>query len=67
MSNESKAWGLPSTEGNFGLIYTLFEQKLALKSNLYIADDIPFLDQNGNETSTNALFDLNIGAHYYFP
>ena len=66
MSNEAKAWGLPSTEGNFGLVYTLFDQQLALKSNLYIADDIPFLDQNGNETTTNALFDLNVGAHYYF-
>jgi hypothetical protein len=42
------------------------EDKLALKSNLYIADDIPFLDENGNSTATNSLFDLNFGAHFYF-
>ena len=66
MDTAEKAWGLPSTEGNFGLVYTLLEDKLALKSNLYVADDIPFLDENGNSTATNSLFDLNFGAHFYF-
>ncbi|MDX2134331.1 MAG: hypothetical protein SFV52_06080 [Saprospiraceae bacterium] len=63
---EDKAWGLPSTEGNFGAVYKMLENKLSLSSNLYVADDIPFRNENGDVSNTNSLFDLNFGGQFYF-
>ena len=65
-SNQSKAWGLPKLEGNFGATYTALEGKAILKSNLYMADGIWFLDPEGTAKRSAALVDLNIGGSYFF-
>ena len=56
---QSKAWGLPKLEGNFGAVYTALEGKAILKSNLYIADGIWFLDPEGTATRSAALLELD--------
>lgn len=65
MDAEEKPWGLPATEGNFGAVYSLIPGKASIHSNLYMANDIPFRTASGSRTSTNPLFDLNVGGHYY--
>lgn len=63
---EFKAWGLPKLEGNFGAVYTALDGKAILKSNLYVADGIWFLDSEGTARRSEVLLDLNVGGSYYF-
>ena len=64
--NESKAWGLPKLEGNFGAVYSALEGKAILKSNLYLADGIWFKDAEGTARRSEVLIDLNVGGQYFF-
>ncbi len=64
--NQSKAWGLPKLEGNFGAVYTALEGKAILKANLYTADGIWFLDPESTARRSDLLVDLNLGGSYFF-
>jgi hypothetical protein len=66
LSNERLPWGLPEVEGNFGAVYSLKDGKAQLRSNLYLADRIPHVDDKFNDNSSNVLADLNVGGSYYF-
>lgn len=61
---ELHAWHLPRTEGNFGAILKLLDKdKLTVKANMYIADQLWYLDLTGPD-KTNALLDFSLGGHY---
>jgi hypothetical protein len=47
-------------------VYTTLEGKAMLKSNLYVADGIWFLDSEGTARRGDVLLDLNVGGAYYF-
>lgn len=66
LSNQSKPWGLPLTEGNFGAIYSVLKGKASLRGNAYIADGIWFRDAENIVRQTGVLFDLSLGGNYYF-
>jgi outer membrane receptor protein involved in Fe transport len=58
------AWHLPNFEMNINAKYRLLDDKLTLKGELYNAGGISYLDENGDQQNTGALFDLNFGAEY---
>jgi hypothetical protein len=59
-----KAWGLPTFEVNVGLVYTTLEDKLRIKTDLFVENGIPFINDAGEADNLNDLFDLSIGADY---
>jgi len=65
-AREAKPWGLPSTEGNFGAIYSVLKGKASLRANAYIADGIWSRDEENIIRQGGVLFDLSVGGSYYF-
>ncbi len=63
--NVEKAWGLPAFESNVTLAYTPTE-KVRITAELFLQDDIPFLNTDGESINTSALFDINLGGEYFF-
>lgn len=63
-TRESKAWGIPSLEGNAGATYKLLEGKASIKAEMYVADGIHFRDEAGLALREKALLDLNFGGTY---
>jgi len=62
LSNENEPWGLPNLELNGRILYRPYDGKITLKGELYVADDIPFRNQENQPNFTEGLFDLNAGA-----
>jgi outer membrane receptor protein involved in Fe transport len=62
--NEAFAWGLPVLESHIQATYAMFDEKLRLKAGVFLADDIPFLDEFGGLDRGDFLYDLSIGATY---
>lgn len=60
------AWHLPSLEANFSALYTAMEGKLKLRGEFYVADGVPFLNEELESERLNALFDVSLGAEYLF-
>lgn len=61
---QAKAWHLPALELNLGASYLLLEDKLEAKAELFVANGVPFLMEDGTDENLNGLLDLNLGAHY---
>lgn len=69
LQNQDKAWHLPSLTVNAGAKYTHElekDKKVAVKAELYVQNGVPVQDQDGNTEHLNPLFDINVGAEYYF-
>ncbi len=64
--NEEKAWHLPAFTINVGAKYTTFEDKLTLRGELFIENGLPFRDSNNEVGNLNGLFDVSVGADYFF-
>jgi hypothetical protein len=64
MAKESNAWGLPGLEGNFTGKYTLLENKVTVKTEVYIADKIERLAADGTSGKDGALVDVSLGGSY---
>lgn len=62
--NQDKAWHLPALEANFTAKYQVLNSDLSLRGELYIANGVPYLDENLNQDNLNALFDISAGAEY---
>lgn len=65
-SSQDEAWHLPSLEINAEARYRTMEDKLLLKTLLFVQDGVPFLRADGSSGTLGALFDLNFGAEYQF-
>lgn len=66
LSNQEAAFGLPEIEGNFGAVYNLLDDKMSLKANFYMADQIPYRDETGALGESAVLYDLSLGGSYFF-
>ncbi len=66
LTKEEKAWHLPALEVNIGAQYTTLEDKLQIKGEIYIENAVPFVNENGEADSLDGLFDVSVGAEYYF-
>lgn len=64
--NEEDRWGLPGLEVNANGVYTLLDGKASIKASVYLADAVPYLDQEGIARKSDALFDLSFGGAYRF-
>lgn len=65
-TEEEKVWHLPALELNIGAQYTTLEDKLQVKGELYIENGVPFVNREGEADNLNGLFDVSVGAEYYF-
>ena len=63
---EEKAWHLPSTTVNLGARYTGLEDKLRVRADIYLENGVPFRNEQGEADNLNGLFDLSLGADYFF-
>ena len=67
LENEEEPWGLPSLETNAGVTYKALEDKLKVRLEAYVMDKIPhFIDTDLQLVESNTLFDINVGADYFF-
>ncbi len=62
LSNENEPWGVPNLEMNGRLLFKPYDGKIVVKTELYLADDIPFRNQENQPNFTDPLIDLNVGA-----
>lgn len=61
-----KAWHLPALDLNLGIQYTTLEDKLQLKGEMYVQNGVPYRNDEGEAATLNALFDVSVGAEYFF-
>lgn len=66
MRNEEKAWHLPIFTFNGGAQYTTLKDKLVVRGEVYLENGVPFRNAKGDAENLNALFDVSLGAEYFF-
>lgn len=62
----TEAYGLPTLEGNLGVRYSAMQNKLLLKADAFVESGIIMQDENTITDQLGGLFDVSIGAEYYF-
>ena len=65
-TNEQKAWHLPAFTINGGVQYTTLENKLVLRGDVFLENGVPFRNDKGLADNLNTLFDVSLGAEYFF-
>ena len=65
-TQQEKAWHLPVLTINGGIQYTTLEDKLQLRGEVYLENGVPYLNAEGKADNLNALFDVSLGAEYFF-
>ena len=65
-TQQEKAWHLPALSINGAVQYTTLEDKLVLRGELYMENGVPYLNEEGKADYLNALFDVSLGAEYFF-
>jgi hypothetical protein len=53
-------------KATFGAVYNLLDDKMSLKANFYMADQIPYRDETGALGESAVLYDLSLGGSYFF-
>ncbi|MCB0677206.1 MAG: hypothetical protein KDC30_10990 [Saprospiraceae bacterium] len=65
-ANQEKAWHLPSLTINGSILYKTLEDQLLLKTEIFVENGVPYLNSDGIADNLNGLFDLSLGAEYFF-
>lgn len=65
-TKQEKAWHLPSLSLNLGAQYAALEDKLRVKGEIFIENGVPFINYEGKTDNLNGLFDVSLGAEYFF-
>jgi hypothetical protein len=60
------AWHTPNLEANVYAKATFFNDKLGLRSDLFLGSQVNFITIDKEIKKSNALFDLNVSAEYHF-
>ena len=71
LDREEKPWHLPAFNVNVGARYTTTldakkETKLILRGDFFLENGVPYRDDDGNAQSLNGLFDISLGADFFF-
>ncbi len=71
LDREEKAWHLPSFTVNVGARYTtVLDERagstLVLRGDFFLENGVPYLDDDGNAQNLNGLFDISLGADFFF-
>lgn len=64
LESQEKPWHLPSFDFNAAAIYTMAEQGLQVRADLFLQNGVPFQNINGEADNLNALFDLSLSGEY---
>jgi hypothetical protein len=64
MENEEKPWHLPSFTLNTAAIYTMPDQGLQVRADLFLQNGVPYRTLDGTAENLNALFDLSLSGEY---
>lgn len=62
--NEEKAWHLPALEGNASLTYSSPDEKFRFRGELYLANGVPYLNEEGVRDRLNPLYDVSLAFDY---
>jgi hypothetical protein len=66
LDREEKPWHLPALTVNVGGIYTTMEDKLIVRGDFFLQNGVPYLNDDGEAETLNTLFDISLGAEYFF-
>jgi hypothetical protein len=66
LEGNEEPWHLPALTINFGARYQTLEDKLLLKADFFLENGVPVLNDVGEAETLNTLFDISLGADYYF-
>ena len=58
------AWHTPNLEANAYATWSLLDQKLKLRGDVYFGDGVRYIDKDNFLTKSNILFDVNFRAEY---
>ncbi len=61
-----KPWHLPALELNATVLYKALDDKVLLRGDLFIENGVPFINAEGLADNLNGLFDISLGAEYFF-
>ncbi len=64
LDNLAQPWHTPTFQGSAFAKYTLLDDKLQLRSDLFLANGVHYLDLTGKPDKTDVLFDLNVSVEY---
>jgi hypothetical protein len=65
-NKDTRAWHLPSFTLQGGLKYTTENGKGSIRTELFLENGMPYLNQDNQPANLNALFDLSLGLDYRF-
>ncbi|MDX1478888.1 MAG: hypothetical protein R3301_14340 [Saprospiraceae bacterium] len=65
LDQQEKAWHLPELEFRLYANYLTTDRRLRLKADLFVADGVPYLNEDEEVVNLNTLFDVSLGADYY--
>jgi hypothetical protein len=66
LDGQEEPWHLPALTVNLGARYRTMEDQLVLKGEFFLENGVPYLDDDGVAQTLNTLFDISVGAEYYF-
>ena len=66
LENNEKAWHLPAFSVKAGAKYLTMKDQLLVKGNFFLENGVPYQDENGDAKTLNTLFDISVGAEYFF-
>ncbi|HQU58051.1 MAG: hypothetical protein KDD02_17985 [Phaeodactylibacter sp.] len=66
LDREAKPWHLPSLTVNLGARYVTMEEKLTIRGDFFLENGVPYLNDDGDAQNLNGLFDISLGADYFF-
>ncbi|PHI21226.1 hypothetical protein CEQ90_04200 [Lewinellaceae bacterium SD302] len=64
LEREDKPWHLPSFSLNTAAIYTLSDQGIQIRADLFVENGVPYRNLDGEAENLNALFDLSLSGEY---
>lgn len=63
---QEKPWHLPALTVNASAQYTALEGKLTVRGEIFLENGVPFINPQGDADNLNTLFDVSLGAEYFF-
>jgi hypothetical protein len=64
LDRNDKPWHLPAFSLNTAAIYTLPDEGIQLRADLFVENGVPYRNLDGEAENLNALFDLSLSGEY---
>ncbi len=66
LENNEKAWHLPAFTVKAGAKYRTMKDQVLVKADFFLENGVPYMAEDGTAQTLNALFDISVGAEYFF-